>query len=575
MGIKMFSASADTTITNAFKPDLRNRGTGSNMGFSDVLEVFSIYGHASASSEEIARTLLKFPITNISTERTNSNIPESGSVDFYLRLFNARHASALPKNFTLEVRALTKDWEEGTGLDMDEYKDETFEDEGANWMYASSGSAWSRPGGDFKDDELSQGSTDNGNAADRVYFQTFTDGPEDLEVNITEMVEEWIAGTTSNYGVVIKLTGSQEPYFSSSVIVDNNGSISGNPYSGSSLHNLTGSEKSYYTKKFFARSSQYFMRRPRIEARWDSSKTDDRGKFYLSSALAPETDNFNTLYLYNFINGRLRDIPSVGEADSALFVGIWKGGPDGPSTDSAEGPIELRQYIPNKTDSASGSVAGFTTFATGGWVETGIYTASVAVTGALQETTSGGVAQPEYYYDVWQTGDEETSSGKGVNDRGMTTLFTGSAISPKKFDTRQGNPNPTYVNVVPNLKNIYSRKEEARFRLIARQKDWSPTIYTVAKNAQQDTKIINNAYYKAYRVVDDYEVLPYGTGSTSPQASGSAGSYTRLSYDVSGNYFDLDMSVFEPGYSYAFKFVYYVNGSYKEQPEVFKFRVEE
>ena len=466
MGIKTFSASADTTITNAYKPDLINRGTGSNMGSSDILEVFSIFGHVSASSEEIARTLIKFPITNVSTARTNSDIPASGSVDFHLRLFNARHAYSLPKSFTLEIRPLTKNWEEGTGLDMDEYKDETFEEEGANWMYAGSASAWTRVGGDFFDDEHSTGTsdtrTDNGAANQRVYFQTFEDGDEDLDVNITEIVEEWIAGTTANYGLVIKLTGSQEPYHSGSNLVFNDGAFTSQPAVDatpnlSSLNNLTGSEKSYYTKKFFARSSQYTMRRPRIEARWDSSKTDDRGKFYLSSALAPETDNFNTLYLYNFINGRLRDIPSVGEADSALFVGIWKGGPDGPSTDSAEGPIELRQYIPNKTDTASGSVAGFTTFATGGWVETGIYTASVAVTGALQETTSGGVAQPEYYYDVWQTGDEETSSGKGVNDRGMTTLFTGSAISPKTFDTRQGNPNPSFVSNIANLKNSYSR----------------------------------------------------------------------------------------------------------------------
>ena len=60
--IKQYSASADTTITNAFKPDLINRGTGSNMGAADILEVFSIFGHASSSSDELARTLIKFPI---------------------------------------------------------------------------------------------------------------------------------------------------------------------------------------------------------------------------------------------------------------------------------------------------------------------------------------------------------------------------------------------------------------------------------------------------------------------------------------------------------------------------------
>ena len=79
-----------------------------------------------------------------------------------------------------------------------------------------------------------------------------------------------------------------------------------------------------------------------------------------------------------------------------------------------------------------------------------------------------------------------------------------------------------------------------------------------------------------YRIVDDYVVIPYGTGSAiEPEPNGSAGSYTRLSYDISGNYFDLDMSLLQAGYKYGLKFAYYQNGSYREQEEVFKFKVEE
>jgi hypothetical protein len=55
---------------------------------------------------------------------------------------------------------------------------------------------------------------------------------------------------------------------------------------------------------------------------------------------------------------------------------------------------------------------------------------------------------------------------------------------------------------------------------------------------------------------------------------GNTETYTRLSFDASGSYFDLDMSLLEPGYSYGIKFVHYVNGDWREQPEVFKFRVE-
>ena len=91
MSIKRYVASKDSTITNAFKMDLRNRGTGSNMGASDVLETFSIYAQSSSTSTEVSRMLLQFPISDISTDRTNGKIPVSGSVSFYLRLYNAPH----------------------------------------------------------------------------------------------------------------------------------------------------------------------------------------------------------------------------------------------------------------------------------------------------------------------------------------------------------------------------------------------------------------------------------------------------------------------------------------------------
>ena len=76
MAIKRFIADADNTITNAYKPNLTTRGTGSNMGYADSLEVFSIYGQLSAStaladgsntigpgqSQELSRILINFPV---------------------------------------------------------------------------------------------------------------------------------------------------------------------------------------------------------------------------------------------------------------------------------------------------------------------------------------------------------------------------------------------------------------------------------------------------------------------------------------------------------------------------------
>ena len=42
MSILRYTASLDNTITNAFEENLTTRGTGSNMGLADTLEVFSI-----------------------------------------------------------------------------------------------------------------------------------------------------------------------------------------------------------------------------------------------------------------------------------------------------------------------------------------------------------------------------------------------------------------------------------------------------------------------------------------------------------------------------------------------------
>ncbi len=71
MAILRYSASADNTITNAYESNLSTRGTGSNMGRSDILEVFSIYAQASSASVELERFLVQFPISQISTDRTS------------------------------------------------------------------------------------------------------------------------------------------------------------------------------------------------------------------------------------------------------------------------------------------------------------------------------------------------------------------------------------------------------------------------------------------------------------------------------------------------------------------------
>ena len=595
MAIKRYFSDADNTITNAFRPSLTSRGTNANMGASDVLEVFSVYGQASSGSTELERILIKFPISEITTDRSTGDLPIAGGVSFYLKMSNARHSQTVPRQFTLNVSAVSRSWEEGFGLDMDGYTDIVYpNNEGSTWMSASQTTAWTRMGGDYHDSP--------------VYTDYFDKGIEDLEVDVTPLVEEWIAGTKDNYGFGVHLTGTQEAYYSgvggystsdddaawaasvlsgqtliitvdsgtpqvvtlagitggaatsleiatsinaqlvgaiadgtstpgtvvitsdnkdvgpSSISIDDAstaitiGLMSFTPTDVSStstrgqLNNLIGSQYSFYTKKFFGRNSEFYYKRPYIEARWNSALKDDRGNFYASSSLLSAEDNLHTIYLYNIFGGKLKNIPGVGT-----------------------GEIYVKAF-----DSSSGGTDLTPTTVIGGFVSTGVYSASFALETSLTTV-----------YDRWY-------------DSGLATCYHTGTISVKSHAASAYNPNPKYVVNITNLKPSYTRDEQVRLRLYARQKDWSPTIYTVA-NSNIETLIIESASYQIFRIVDDLSIVPYGTSSDN---------YTQMSYDVSGNYFDFDMGILQSGYSYGIKVAFYDETSYVEQPYLWKFRIE-
>ena len=519
MGLYRYTASADNTITNAFRSSLSSRGTGSNMGASDILEVFYVVGQTSGStglSSEKSRILINFPFADIESDRSASVpvIPASGNVEWYLKLYNARHASTLPKHFDISVHPISASWQEGNGLDMEEYTDQTYEVlTGSNWIVSSIGNSWTSQGGDY----VGVGDPT------RTGVQRLQDGTENIEINISHMAEEMLHGSGSGlarYGFGVKISASFE----------------------------TGSQ-SYYTKKLFSRSSEYFFKRPVLEARWDSSIKDDAGSFYLSSAAVPSEDSVNTLYYYNYVKGQLKNLPNSNSQD-IVYVYLFSG-----SADNSEPTGDALKQSQGPNVAADGN-----TKAIGGLVggKTGIYTASVVFPSASITTI----------FPVWQY-------NPGSHQGGLQQYHTGSAINVKSYGSLNNmNPNPSYVSKITNLKTSYSRSENARFRLYTRQKDWSPTIYTVSSN-QIENNIIENAYFKVFRIVDELAVISFGTGSAiAPQADDSAGSYTRLSYDISGNYFDLNMDMLESGFSYGIKLAYYVNGGYREQSEVFKFRVD-
>tara|TARA_Y100001973_G_scaffold104578_1_gene174854 strand:- start:1888 stop:3816 length:1929 start_codon:yes stop_codon:yes gene_type:complete len=636
--IKIYTASADNTIVNTFKDNLSTRATGSNAGQADILEVYSIYGRQTTSSQELSRVLIKFPIDQIVNDRTNSRIPASGSVNFYLNLYNAQTTKSVPRNMKLVVNPLFSDWQEGIGLDLENYSDLTKGNEGSNWMikantpgvaeirkftfgsdtkteygagsganyiklyngttrfnvWFNDGSGDTVPSADgtevlvnissettaagiaeaFKaavhalsaftatrdgaevtvtnvalgpsthasiegtispitieitqkgtletpwtsvsggGDFLSS-STSPDVYADYHYTQLFESGLEDLSIDITALVERWVKGAggggIANYGMGVKLTSSQEAR-----------GYSQDVHASSDLptQNIQeGATTSYYTKRFFARGTQYFFKRPSIQAKWDSARRDHRGQFYISSSLA-KGENINDIYFYNYVRGKLRSVPGYTPT-----VSIY--------SSSGGIPTNTRLRIKDSSNAYADSI-------TSTEVETGVYRARLQVVENLSTL-----------HDVWSVGSTQVHTG---------------TIKPVAMGTMAHPEEPTYFVNITNLQNNYMSNQTARFNVYVREKNWNPTIYTKAV-ASAPTITIPTASYRVVRTIDNLEAVSHDTGSGVLA--------TGLSHDVSGNYFDFDMRLLQPDYEYSFKIAFYNEelSSWQEQNESFKFRV--
>ena len=255
----------------------------------------------------------------------------------------------------------------------------------------------------------------------------------------------------------------------------------------------------------------------------------------LSSSLAPGSDNLNTIYLYNSIRGQLKNIP--GLVNETILVKVYSGSVSAPTTNSV--------LLLDEDNNALNHVTGGQVIE-GGVALVGVYSASFA-------TTASG----DYLYDVWFTASQPGN---------ITQFFTGS-YEPTSLSALELIYEDEYVTDVTNLRGSYTKGQKPRLRVFARKKNWNPNIYTSA-TTKVVPEVIDDGYYRLTREIDNMEIIPFGTGS-------GVKNYTRMSYDVSGNYFELDTAHLEPGFTYKLQFAYYLQGQYRQQSEEFKFRVEE
>lgn len=475
MSIKKYIAEKDTTITNAYLENLKNRASDANMGASDSLEIFSIYGQATTSSVEQSRILVQFPVQNILNDRISYKIPQSGSVNFFLKLYNVKHPYSLPKDYKIIVSTISGSWDEGYGLDMETYSDigwisGSTAGPGCTWKYSEKNVTWQNEGGDYY----------TGSQNNLVY--DIKNGDEDIELDVTNIVERWLDGSLANNGFIIRLSGSYE-----------DGSLN----------------TSFYTKKFSSRGSEFFFKRPSIEAKWEAISQDDRDSFYNYSSALSDEDNKMKIYFYNKVNGNLKNIHNNILPSLKIYA-----------------DKQLTQEISCSYKNVTNPAAG-------------IYKAVLTI------DTSASVA-----YDRW------------YNSSSLNNYFS-SSFNLYSRTNYNYNESEDYVLNISNNKLNYNSQEIVKFKIFARKKDWQPTIYTVAYN-NIESETLSDLYYKIFRLNDNYTVIDYSTGSLA---------YSKTSYDSNGNYFDLDMSILQSGYTYGIKLARWDGVELRENPQIFKFKV--
>lgn len=263
----------DTFITNDWVSPNLTRFTGSNVGASEELDVFKRSGISgaigSAGSSSLGRALLQFDFSKFSELTASSDIPTSG-ITFRLRMNHKSRGCPQPTSYDMTIKPISSSWDEGIGMDTSEYGDSGY----ANWEKRNSLDSWTTSGGDFL---LSTTAS--------AHFDT---GFEDIDVDVTQIVNSWLSGTFPNYGLGVMMTASVE--------ADSN-------------------YNDFYRKKFYSRQTSFSDRAPYIEARVNDFKGDDRTNMQWSRT--------GSLYLYNVVGGVFQDftgdvVASISDLSGAL-----------------------------------------------------------------------------------------------------------------------------------------------------------------------------------------------------------------------------------------------------------------
>jgi len=229
-----------------------------NAGQDEILEVRKDM-NADGSATNVSRALIKFDLTYVSKSISSGLITSGSQTKFYLNSYDA-NSSDLNVSQTLYTYPVSQSWENGSG----KYDYFPMVEDGASWKWKDNSIEKTQ----WNEISASGGTWYSGSGYEAS--QSFTHEPDDLRMDVTDIVWKWLHSTVPNEGFMLKRSGSI-------------GNTDSNVEEGNTTR--------YGHFSFFSRET-HTIYPPKLEVLWDDSK------WTTGSLSALSSDNLEDMVLY-------------------------------------------------------------------------------------------------------------------------------------------------------------------------------------------------------------------------------------------------------------------------------------
>lgn len=488
--IKILRADKDSYITDRVIKSQRT--TRANVGAAATLDLFKLYGYTSSGSNpniELSRLLIHFnldPIRNLISE--NKIDITHNSFKTYLKLFDVYGGQPTPRNFTVTVNPLSRSFEEGLGRDIVLFSDNdtcnflTGSRVQGQWLLSGCGFGGGLPG---NVDYITASIEAPGVSFTNTQF--FTSGEENLCIDVTNTISATLSNVIPDEGFRISFDSSHEE-----------------------------DTKTYFVKRFAARTAYDVTKRPALLVTFDNSIQDDTQCLTFDSPCSLFLRNYSRGSSANLLSGSLLTELTGTNCIKLKMITEISGG----------------YYTLNFSGSQ---------YSLGQNFQTGIYSATFTI-----DSSDANIKQKLLlsssinFIPVWSSNDE------------TITFLSGTIVTIYPTDRTNSVQNYNFVVSVHGINDEILSTEEKTLRVHIFDST-SPKIIASRLPKELPGVVVHDVHYRVREIITDNVEIPFDTINNS----------TKVSSDSKGMYFLLDATNLSANKSYVIDIMIITN-SFRE-----------